>query len=276
MHKHIDDVEFTIFDTETTGLEPQSGDRIVEIAAVRLKGEEKIAEFSSLVNPHRQISEAAFKVNRITPLMLERAPDIETVMPKFLSFIQDSCLCSYNAGFDLEFLNNELKLMGRKGLEKVAVVDLLTMARRLIPGLERYSLGFVSERLGIKFMQEHRALSDVELTLKLFTKLKNMLKAKGIVDFVNFTSLFGINAHFLDDIINQKISQIQQAIALGVKLKIKYISSSSAEVTERQVMPKEVRQDKGRTYLIGYCFLRNDERSFRLDSILHLEIDNET
>lgn len=276
MHKHIDDVEFTIFDTETTGLEPQSGDRIVEIAAVRLKGEEKIAEFATLVNPHRQISEAAFNVNRITPLMLERAPDIETVMPKFLDFIQDSCLCSYNASFDLEFLNNELKLMGRKNLEKVAVVDLLTMARRLIPGLERYSLSFVSEKLGIKFIQEHRALSDVQLTLKLFTKLKDMLKAKGIVDFVNFTSLFGINSHFLDDIINQKISQIQQAIALGVKLKIRYISSSSAEVTERQVMPKEVRQDKGRTYLIGYCFLRNDERAFRLDSILHLEIDNGT
>jgi len=272
MHKHIDDVDFTIFDTETTGLEPQSGDRIVEIAAVRLRGEEKIAEFSSLVNPHRQISEAAFKVNRITPLMLESAPDIETVMPKFLSFIQDSCLCSYNASFDLEFLNNELKLMGRKNLEKVAVVDLLTMARRLMPGLERYSLGFVSERLGIKFMQEHRALSDVQLTLKLFAKLKDILKAKGIVDFMNFTSLFGINAHSLDDILKQKISQIQQAITLGVRLKIKYLSNANAEVTERQVLPKEIRQDKGRSYLIGYCLLRNDERAFRIDSILHLEI----
>ena len=272
MHKNIDDVDFTVFDTETTGLEPQSGDRIIEIAAVRLKGREKIAQFQTLVNPHRKVSEAAFKVNRITPVMLENAPDMETVMPKFLDFIKDSCLCSYNAPFDLEFLNNELKLMGKGDLEAAVVVDLLAMARRLIPGLERYSLSFVSERLGIKFTQEHRALSDVELTLKLFAKLKEILKTKGIEDFVNFSSLFGISAHFPDDIINQRVSQIQQAIALGIKLKIKYLSSSNAEVTERQVLPKEIRRDKGRTYLIGYCFLRNDERAFRVDSILHLEI----
>ena len=272
MHKNIDDVEFTVFDTETTGLEPQSGDRIIEIAAVRLKNQEKIAQFQTLVNPHREVSEAAFKVNGIAPSMLENAPDIETVMPEFLNFIKDSCLCSYNAAFDLEFLNNELRLMGKGGLEGVVVVDLLGMARRLIPGLERYSLSFVSEKLGIKFTQEHRALSDVELTLKLFAKLREVLKTKGIEDFMNFASLFGISAHFLDDIINQKVSQIQQAIALGVKLHIRYLSSSNAEVTERQVMPKEIRQDKGRTYLIGHCFLRKDERSFRVDSILHLEI----
>jgi DNA polymerase III epsilon subunit family exonuclease len=272
MHRNIDDVEFSVFDTETTGLEPQSGDRIIEIAAVRLKGQEKIAQFQTLVNPHRQVSEAAFKVNRITPAMLENAPDIATVMPKFLSFIKDTCLCSYNAAFDLEFLNNELRLMGSGNLEGVVVVDLLGMARRLIPGLERYSLSFVSEKLGIKFTQEHRALSDVELTLRLFAKLKETLKAKGVQDFMNFAGLFGISSHFLDDVINQRVSQIQQAIALGVKLQIKYLSSFNAQVTERQVMPKEIRQDRGRTYLVGYCFLRNDERSFRVDSILHLEI----
>lgn len=272
MNQNIDDVEFTVFDTETTGLEPQSGDRIIEIAAIRLRGEQKISQFQKLVNPHRAISEAAFKVNRITPDMLENAPDMQTVMPEFLSFIQGSCLCSYNAAFDLEFLNNELRLMGKSNLEAVAVVDLLTMSRRLLPGLERYSLSFVSQNLGIKYTQEHRALSDVELTLKLFAKLKGILKAKGITDFTNFSSLFGLGAHFLDDIINQKISQIQQAIALGVKLKIKYLASSNAEVTERQVMPKEIRKDKGRAYLIGHCFLRNDERAFRVDSILHIEM----
>ncbi len=272
MPKNIDEVEFSVFDTETTGLEPRSGDRIIEIAAVRLKSGEKIAEFQTLVNPHRQVSEAAFKVNQITPVMLEGAPDIATVMPKFLDFIKDSCLCSYNAAFDLEFLNNELKLIGREALAGIVVVDLLGMARRLIPGLERYSLSFVSEKLGIKFTQEHRALSDVELTLRLFAKLKETLRAKGITDFANFTSLFGVSPRFLEDIINQKISQIQQAITLGIKLKIKYLSSSNAQVTERQVLPKEIRQDKGRTYLVGYCFLRNDERSFRVDSILHLEM----
>ncbi|MCM8789550.1 MAG: exonuclease domain-containing protein [Candidatus Omnitrophica bacterium] len=64
--RDLDRVEFTIFDTETTGLEPQSGDRIIEIAAVRLKSGETISAFQTLINPHRRISEGAFQVNKIT------------------------------------------------------------------------------------------------------------------------------------------------------------------------------------------------------------------
>ena len=113
MHKNIEEIEFTIFDTETTGLEPESGDRIVEIAAIRFKGKERIATFQTLVNPHRPISAGAFEVNKITQDMLQNAPAIEVVMPKFLDFIHSSCLCSYNATFDLGFLHNELKLAGQ-------------------------------------------------------------------------------------------------------------------------------------------------------------------
>src|SRR3989338_8947758 len=130
---NIDDIEITIFDTETTGLEPASGDRIVEIAGIRFKADKRIAAFESLVNPGRPISEAAFEVNRITAQMLEGAPKIEVVMPKFLDFIRGSCICSYNAAFDLGFLNNELKLVGRQLWEDAVVVDILKMARRLLP-----------------------------------------------------------------------------------------------------------------------------------------------
>lgn len=272
MPRDIEEIEFTVFDTETTGLDPAYGDRIVEIAAIRLKNSRQLAKFETLVNPGRQVSEAAFRVNHITDEMLRDAPGMAAVMPEFLDFIKGSCLCSYNATFDLGFLNKELQLLGRGHLEGISVVDLLKMARRLIPGLERYSLSFVTEKLGIKFEQKHRALSDVELSLKLFTKLTDMLKAKGIEDFLNFTSLFSVNGHFLGNIINQRISEIQEAIDLGVRLKIRYLASSSAQVTERQVIPKEIRQDKGRSYLVGYCCLRKEERAFRLDNILQMEI----
>ena len=63
MDRNIDEIEFTIFDTETTGLEPESGDRVVEIAGIRFKADKQISNFHSLVNPHRQICEAAAKVN---------------------------------------------------------------------------------------------------------------------------------------------------------------------------------------------------------------------
>ncbi len=272
MNKDLNEVEFTIFDTETTGLEPKAGDRIVEIAAIRFKGKEKLSTFQTLVNPKRQISEAAFRVNNITSEMLEGAPEIEQVIPQFLEFIKDSCLCSYNAGFDLGFLNNELQLLGKGELEGIVVADILKMAKRLLPGLERYALWFVADKLGIKTQQAHRAFSDVEMTLAVFYRLKEILEAKGIIDFRNFSNLFAINAHFLENLNAQKLNAIQEAIDLGVKLKIRYLSSTGAEVSEREVIPKEIKQENGRSYLVGFCSLRNEERTFRIDGILHLEI----
>lgn len=272
MAQHLDDIEFTIFDTETTGLGAGSGDRIVEIAAIRFKANERIATFQTLVNPARPISEAAFAINRITQEMLEDAPKIEVVLPKFLNFIQGSCLCSYNAGFDLEFLNNELKLIGHEALAGMVVADILKMAKRLLPGSERYALMSVAQRLGLKPKQLHRAFADVELTLNVFNKLKQILQSKGISDFAHFSNLFAINTELLEDLNAKKISQIQEAIDLGVKLKIKYLSTSGAQVSEREVLPREIRQENNTSYLTGYCCLRRDERTFRIDGILHLEV----
>ena len=272
MDKGLEEIEFTIFDTETTGLNPENGDRIIEIAAVRFRGREKPAAFQTLLNPGCRISEAAFQVNHITQEMLKDAPDINSVIPEFLNFIKGSCLCSYNAGFDLGFLNQELKLTARPPLKDIVVVDILKMAKRLLPGLERYALWFVADKLGIKNRQEHRAFSDVELTLQVFNKLKEILQTKGIFDFGNFSSLFCIDPVFLNNINNQKIGRIQEAIGAGAKLKIKYLSSFDASVTERDVIPKEIRQDKNKSYLVGFCCLRNEERTFRIDGILHLEI----
>jgi DNA polymerase III epsilon subunit family exonuclease len=272
MDRNIEEIEFTIFDTETTGLEPASGDRIIEIAGMRFKAGEKIAIFQSLINPGRPISPAAFAVNRISEDMLREAPPAKKVLPDFLDFIKGSCICSYNASFDLAFLNNELRIIGRSLPEDSPVIDVLKMARRLLPGSERYALWFIADSLGIKTEQKHRAFSDVELTLGVFNKLKEKLKAKGIFDFKNFSSLFGLDSRLLTDINNQKIAEIQEAMDLKVKLKIKYLSASNAEVTEREVIPKAIKQENNRAYLVGYCCLRNEERTFRIDGILHLEV----
>lgn len=190
MPEDIDEVELTIFDTETTGLYPDAGDRIVELAALRVKGKQRLAVFDSLVNPSRPISPGAFAVNKITPEMLKDALGIETVMPKFLDFIAGSCLCSYNAGFDLSFLNNELKLIGSGAINNIVVFDVLIMAKRLMPALPRYALWFVAQKLGVEAKQEHRALSDVEMTWEVFTKLKIICAQKGLTSFADFSKNF--------------------------------------------------------------------------------------
>ena len=190
MTENIDEVEFTIFDTETTGLDAVAGDRIVELAGLRVKGQERIAAFDALVNPGRSISPGAFAVNKITPEMLKDAPGIENMMPKFLEFIQGSCLCSYNAEFDLSFLNNELKLLGDPAIANFVVFDVLTMAKRLLPGLTRYALWLVAEKLEVKLTQKHRAFSDVEMTWEVFNKLKIICQQKGTINFTDFSNLF--------------------------------------------------------------------------------------
>lgn len=180
MNKNIKEIEFTIFDTETTGLDPRAGDRIVELAAVRFKGEERIGVFQSLVNPEYPISPGAFNVNKISAQMLVGAPKPYEIIPKFLDFVRGSCLCCYNADFDLGFLNNELRILGLDQIKGIPVVDILKIARMAMPGLERYALWYVAENLGIKVKQEHRALSDVELTLGVFRRLKEKMREKGI------------------------------------------------------------------------------------------------
>ncbi len=272
MHRNIEDVEFTIFDTETTGLEPESGDRVIEIAGIRFKGDRQISIFNTLVNPHRQVSPGAFAVNKISQDMLMDAPDFSEIAEKFMDFVSGSVLCSYNAPFDMGFIGNELGMINRDIPHDLLVVDALKMSRRLLPGLERYSLWFISDKLGIKTKQEHRAFSDVEITREVFNKLKAIARAKGIFDLGSFLRLFGVSQKTADDFNSRRIAEISEAIKLGAKLKIKYFSSVTAEVTEREVVPKGIKLDKNIAFMVAYCFLRNEERLFRVDGILHLEI----
>ena len=272
MDRIIDDVDFVIFDVETTGLSPKDGDRIVEIGALRYKNGQALDSFSSLLNPQRPVSPGAFAVNRISQEMLKDAPTAAEVLPKFLEFAGNGCLAGYNVGFDMGFLEAELGLFGQALPEDTAVVDIIQMARRTFPGLSSYGLGNFSRWLGCPEPQDHRALSDVRMTVQVFSRLLSELKKKGIGDFSAFYNLFGVNPKLSEDITNQHIAAIQKAIDLGVRLKIKYYSSSAAKVSEREVSPKEIRREGKSQYLVGYCHLRKDERTFKINAILNLEI----
>lgn len=272
MRRNLQEVEFVIFDTETTGLDSKVGDRIVEIAAVKLKAGKKIDVFESLVNPQKEISPGAFAVHHISQEMLENAPDMLEILPVFFEFIQGACLCCYNAPFDMGFLNNELGIIGKSVPKEVVIIDILKMARRLMPDLQRHALWFVADKLGINPSQQHRAMADVEMTAGVFNNFINMLRQKNISDFLNFSNLFAIEPVLLNELNESKVTQIQRAMDLGTKIKIRYLSCASAEVTEREVTPREIRREKNHIYLIGFCGLRNEERYFRVDGILHLEI----
>ena len=172
---------FVIFDVETTGLFPETGDRIVEIAALKIVDLQIVDKFHSLVDPKREISFGAYEVNGITPEMLKGAPEAKDVLPRLLKFLGPAHLVGHNVRFDLGFLCHELSLLDMKLHEKTMVVDTLKLARRILPSLDRYPLWLVAESLGIEIEQRHRAMADVELTLQVFQKLIERKKSKSPV-----------------------------------------------------------------------------------------------
>lgn len=162
---------FVILDVETTGLSPFSGDRIIEIAALKVVNLKTVDKFYSFVDPQRDLSLGAFEVNRITPQMLKGAPPSKEVLPRFLEFVGDAHLVGHNVGFDLGFITYELSLINLKLKDEVLVIDTLKMAKEVLPNLGRYALWLVARSLGINRDQNHRAMSDVELTYEVFCQL---------------------------------------------------------------------------------------------------------
>jgi len=163
--------EFVVLDVETTGLSPWGGDRIVEIAALKIKNLKPVSQFYSLINPQREISWGAFQVNGISQMMVEGSPLAAEVLPAFLEFLGECHLIGHNIQFDLGFLASELALLGLNLNEDLVTLDTMSMARRIIPGLSSYSLSNLALSLDIEITQQHRAMADVYLTFEIFRRL---------------------------------------------------------------------------------------------------------
>lgn len=181
--REIAEKEFVIFDVETTGLSPAAGDRVIEIAAVKVRGLKIVEEFYSLINPQREISFGAFAVNGISQAMVDGAPTAHKVIPDFFEFIQTSVLVGHNVKFDLGFLSHELSLLQMKLAPQTVALDTIRMARTLIPGLGSYSLASVSYALGIAEIQQHRAMSDVMMTWEVFERLRQNAERKDLIQW---------------------------------------------------------------------------------------------
>lgn len=271
MERETKDVEFVVFDVETTGLSPSSGDRIIEIAALKIKDGKELGRFHSLVNPGRNNSPAAYAVNHISDTMLKGAPASSAVLPQFLAFCKTACLAGYNVNFDLGFVNHELSSLGKNIPREQAVIDILKMSRSLLRGLSSHSLSSVIAALQFPSPQEHRAMSDVLVTAELLRRFLVRLKTKGIVQFSQLVNLFGVNAALTLNLRQQILSALQRAIDHAEELSIRYFSGSTGEVTRRRIKPMEITRVKGKDMLLAYCNLRKSERTFSLERIIDLE-----
>ena len=165
------------FDTETTGLDFKSGDRVVEIGAVEILGRSKTGElFQTYLNPEgKEMSEGALEITNISNEQLKNAPKFKDVIEEFIKFVNGAELVIHNAEFDIGFINNELKLINHeiKDIRDICTVfDTLIHARKAFPG-QRNNLNALSMRLGISGYDRtyHGALLDAQILADTYLSL---------------------------------------------------------------------------------------------------------
>lgn len=267
----LSEASFTVFDVETTGLYPYSGDRICEIGAVRTSPTDKsLKRFHSLVDPERAISPGARAVNGITDEMVSGMPTIDVVLPRFIDFIEGSVLVAYNAGFDLGFIEESLGEQ-KDLLSQYLVIDALRLSRRLLPGIGRYNLGSVADRLGISTRGEHRAMADAMMTFKIFQVLLKELDELGATDIEELSGSYPRPSRATAAVDTASLAIIESAIRNGKSLKIRYRSSWDNTITDRVITPKRIHRGYDRSYVVADCHMRGAERNFRLDCIIKAE-----
>ena len=164
-----------VLDTETTGLSPEAGDRIIEIGCVELLHRKLTGNnFHHYLNPDRDIHEDAMKVHGISTEFLSDKPRFENVVEEFLAYVQDAEIIIHNAPFDVGFLNAELQRAGKPIFKEHVngVLDTLAMAKELYPG-KRNSLDALCERLGVSNAARtlHGGLLDAELLADVYINL---------------------------------------------------------------------------------------------------------
>lgn len=161
-----------VLDTETTGLDPRLGHRIIEIGGVELVGRKLTGErFHRYINPKREIEAGAAAVHGITDEMLADKPEFAEIADELVAFLRDAELVIHNAAFDIGFLNAEFGLLSRMPVEEISagVVDTLKLAREMHPG-RKNSLDALCERYAVdnSGRQLHGALLDAELLAEVY------------------------------------------------------------------------------------------------------------
>ncbi|MGO4937911.1 PolC-type DNA polymerase III [Fundicoccus sp. Sow4_H7] len=171
----LQDAIYVVFDVETTGLSSVY-DKIIELAAVKMKDGEVIDRFESFVNPGHPLAAFTTELTGITDAMLADAPTIDAVLPKFAEFSKDTILVAHNATFDIGFINQGYKQLGLDPVTE-GVIDTLELSRLVNSNLKTHRLNTLAKHYNIVLEQHHRAIYDSETTgyilLKLLEQARN-------------------------------------------------------------------------------------------------------
>lgn len=177
----LDELAFTVFDTETTGLDPSGGDEIIQLGAIRILKARLLGgeTFDQLVDPGRMIPEASIPFHGITQDMVRGKPRIAEVLAAFHPFAAETVLVGHNVAFDMRFLQIKEAATGLHFDQPV--LDTLLLATVIEPHQPSYALEEIAARLGVEVSARHSAAGDALTTAQMFLKMLPLLRQQGIV-----------------------------------------------------------------------------------------------
>ena len=187
-NQSLNKTSFVITDIETTG-SIRGKDRIIDIAAVKVKNGEVIGEFNSLVNPEMNITIPIRRLTGITNKMVIGSPHIETVLPKFIEFVDDGVFVAHNAAFDFNFINHEIKRLKHQSFKNPIEICSFRLAKETVPEATSHGIAALSKFFNYKMENHHRAMPDVKATLYFFNIFLKILAGRGVNDLFQLIDL---------------------------------------------------------------------------------------
>lgn len=267
----ISEIPFVFLDTETTGLAPRFGDRIVEIALARFRGDVMENFYTTLLNPERTISPGAARIHGITNMAVRDAPFFRDVAQQVRTELEGAVLVAHNAPFDMGFVSNEFRLARVHAPVNLAVDTLLLLRRHF--RFPSNALSKVSAYLGIEKETSHRALADVLTTRAVFEYIVEELRPANLGELLEMQS--GTVA-WQEPSVREDLPlppALEEALRSQRKLFMRYVDEFGSK-TERWVSVMDVRAQKEYIYVRAFCHLRDAERSFRLDRVVEMRVED--
>lgn len=181
LQAYLEDLDYVVVDTETTGLQLSEGDKVISISAVRIRGGrvQNTGIFNTLVNPGRPIPPESTEIHHLDDAMVADAPTMNEVYPQFIEYLGDSVLVAHNAAFDKKCLDMAADDAGLPQIDN-PVLDTIFLSYALHEEIEGHSLEALAERMGITINGRHTSLGDARATAHIFLGLLSLLPARGV------------------------------------------------------------------------------------------------
>lgn len=269
----LGEIPLVFLDTETTGASADFGHRVIEIGLVRVEKGQVVGEYQQLIDPQRRISAGVTALTGISQAMVEGQPRFADQMPRMLELMEGAILLGHNVRFDLSFLRKEFRRGGREITDVFGadahVMDTVRIARRRF-GRGGNALQLLARRLGVVPSVAHRALADAQTTHQVFERLMGPVGgwgcclcdalaqqggAMGLLPVKERDSLLPL--------------ELEEALEGRKPVRMEYLDAHQQR-TQRIIEPLHVRRSGGELLLVAHCHLRQAQRTFKLDRIVHL------